>query len=221
MGRGLFGILGPSMIGPSSSHTAGAVRIGRMCRSVARGDIAAATFFLHGSFAQTYKGHGTDRALVGGLLGMNTDDERIINSLELAKKENMKIQFLPTNLGNYHPNTVRAEMVNKNGDTCNLIASSIGGGEIQIISVNGFPANISGIYDALIIRHMDKVGMISKIAALFEKNKLNIVSLYNNRESKGKIAITIIEIDGDVPEYLADLVSKIDGILSISVVNKI
>ena len=152
---------------------------------------------------------------------MNTDDERIINSLELAKKENMKIQFLPTNLGNYHPNTVRAEMVNKNGDTCNLIASSIGGGEIQIISVNGFPANISGIYDALIIRHMDKVGMISKIAALFEKNKLNIVSLYNNRESKGKIAITIIEIDGDVPEYLADLVSKIDGILSISVVNKI
>lgn len=221
MGRGLFGILGPSMIGPSSSHTAGAVRIGRMCRSVARGDIAAVTFFLHGSFAQTYKGHGTDRALVGGLLGMNTDDERIINALELATKENMKIQFLPTNLGNYHPNTVRAEMVNKNGDTCNLIASSIGGGEIHVISVNGFPANISGIYDTIIIRHMDKVGMISKITALFERSNLNIVSLYNNRESKGKIAITIIEIDGDVPEYLADLVSKLNGILSISVVNKI
>lgn len=221
MGRGLFGVLGPSMIGPSSSHTAGAARIGLMCRSVAQCDVSEVTFFLHGSFATTYKGHGTDRALVGGLLGMQTDDERIIHSLEIAKQKGIKVNFVKTNLGNVHPNTVEAVMTNKNGETSSVVASSVGGGEINLVSVNGFHADLSGYYNALIIRHLDKVGMISKITALFEKHDINIVSLSNNREGKGKIAITIIEMDGESNKELLSELSSIEDVYTVSNINKI
>lgn len=221
MGRGLFGVLGPAMIGPSSSHTAGAARIGLMCRSVAQGDISEVTFFLHGSFANTYKGHGTDRALVGGLLGMQTDDERIINSLDLAKKIGIKVSFVKTDLGNVHPNTVEAVITNKNGETSSIIASSVGGGEINLISVNGFHADLSGNYNAIIVRHKDKVGMINKITAIFEKNKINIVSLSNNREKKDHTAITIIEMDGEFNEKMLSDISDINDVYSVSNINKI
>lgn len=221
MGRGLFGVLGPSMIGPSSSHTAGAARIGLMCRSVARKDVKSVTFFLHGSFATTYKGHGTDRALVGGLLGMKTDDERIINSLEIARAKGMEIHFVKADLGNVHPNTVKAEMVNVDGETSNVVASSIGGGEINVVSVNGFHADISGDCNAVIISHLDKVGMISRITGLFEKYNINIVSLYNNREGRGKTAITIIEMDGDTDKDLLNELSKIEDTYAVSSINKI
>lgn len=220
MCRGLFGIIGPSMIGPSSSHTAGAVRIGRMCLSISGKDIVSVTFFLHGSFAKTYRGHGTDRALVGGLLGMETDDERIINSLEIAQNNGIAVKFIPTDLGNVHPNTVKAEMETKSGETFNLVASSIGGGEIKIISINGFHANISGNYNSIIVKHVDKVGMISKITHVFELANLNIVSLYNNREDKGKTAITIIEMDGDIDDNALKEIPNIDGVCSLSVVHK-
>lgn len=221
MGRGLFGVLGPSMIGPSSSHTAGAARIGLMCRSVAQGDISEVTFFLHGSFANTYKGHGTDRALVGGLLGMQTDDERIIHSLDIAEKNNIKVSFVKTDLGNVHPNTVEAVMTNKNGETCSVVASSIGGGEINLVSVNGFHADLSGNYNAIIVRHKDKVGMISKITDVFERNRMNIVSLSNNREEKGQTAITIIEMDGETSKEMLSDIEKIEDVYSVSNINKI
>ena len=221
MGRGLFGVLGPSMIGPSSSHTAGAARIGLMCRSVAQGDISEVTFFLHGSFANTYKGHGTDRALVGGLLGMQTDDERIIHSLDIAKKNGIKVSFVRTDLGNVHPNTVEAVMTNKNGETSSVVASSVGGGEINLVSVNGFHADLSGNYNAIIVRHKDKVGMISRITAIFEKNNVNIVSLSNNREEKGKIAITIIEMDGEANKQMLYDIGNIEDVYSVSNINKI
>ena len=221
MGRGLFGVLGPCMIGPSSSHTAGAARIGLMCRSVARHGVKSVTFFLHGSFATTYKGHGTDRALVGGLLGMKTDDERIINSLDIARAKGMEIHFVKADLGNVHPNTVKAEMINIDGETSNVVASSIGGGEINVVSVNGFHANISGNYNAIIVSHLDKVGMISRITGLFEKCDLNIVSLYNNREGFGKTAITIIEMDGEPNKQMFDELSKIEDVYAVSSINKI
>ena len=221
MGRGLFGVLGPSMIGPSSSHTAGAARIGLMCRSVAQGNIAEVTFFLHGSFANTYKGHGTDRALVGGLLGMQTDDERIINSLDIAKKNGIKVSFVKTDLGNVHPNTVEAVMTNKNGETSSIVASSVGGGEINLVSVNGFHADLSGNYNAIIVRHKDKVGMVSKITAVFEKNKINIVSLSNNREEKGQTAITIIEMDGETNKEMLSDIANIEDVYSVSNIKKI
>lgn len=221
MGRGLFGVLGPSMIGPSSSHTAGAARIGLMCRSVAQGDISEVTFFLHGSFANTYKGHGTDRALVGGLLGMQTDDERIIHSLDIAKKDGIKVSFVKTDLGNVHPNTVEAVMTNKSGETCSVVASSVGGGEINLVSVNGFHADLSGNYNAIIVRHKDKVGMISRITAVFERNNINIVSLSNNREEKGKTAITIIEMDGETNKEMLSDIANIEDVYSVSNINKI
>lgn len=221
MGRGLFGVLGPSMIGPSSSHTAGAARIGLMCRSVAQGDISEVTFFLHGSFANTYKGHGTDRALVGGLLGMQTDDERIIHSLDIAEKNGIKVSFVKTDLGNVHPNTVEAVMTNKNGETSSVVASSVGGGEINLVSVNGFHADLSGNYNAIIVRHKDKVGMISRITAVFEKNNINIVSLSNNREEKGKTAITIIEMDGEANKEMLENIANIEDVYSVSNINKI
>ena len=221
MNNSLFRILGPIMVGPSSSHTAGAVRIGRMCRSVARQDVKSVTFFLHGSFEKTYKGHGTDRALVGGILGMDTDDERIINALDIAKAHGISFKFVPANLGNVHPNTVKAEITNSKGENFNVIASSIGGGQINVLSVNGFLANISGQYNSTIIKHLDKIGLIRKIASVFEKCGTNIVSLHADREDRGKTATTIVEFDGKINPCLIENLPLIDGVSSVSFVDKI
>ena len=221
MSNSLFRILGPVMIGPSSSHTAGAARIGLMCRSVARNDIKSVTFFLHGSFAKTFKGHGTDRALVGGILGMNTDDERIINAINIAFSKGISVEFLQADLGNVHPNTVKAEITSSNGTTCNVVASSIGGGQIKVLSVNGFMADISGQYNAVIITHQDKVGVINKITSIFEKYNINIVSLHADRESRGKNATTIIEFDGNSNQMLIEELPKIENIINVSFVDKI
>jgi len=132
---GVFDILGPIMIGPSSSHTAGAARLGKVARSIADGEIEEVTFLLHGSFGKTYKGHGTDRALVAGILNMEPSDRRLRNSLEIAKKEGLKFEFKEYDLGDEHPNTVKFLIKCKDGRKCEVVGSSIGGGNIQISEV--------------------------------------------------------------------------------------
>lgn len=214
MSESFFDVLGPVMIGPSSSHTAGAVKLGRACRGVAGKPIREATFYLHGSFAKTYRGHGTDRALIGGLLGMETDDERIIHSPELAAKEGIKINFLPADLGDVHPNTIRAVMVTDDYETHTLMGSSIGGGNIHIFKINGFQVDISGEYEALIVKHLDKVGMISQIADVLEQEMINIVSMANSREKKGGLATTVIEIDQHDTDDVCSKFSKLPNVLS-------
>ena len=133
----VFDVLGPIMVGPSSSHTAGAARLGKVARSVLGEKVVDVKFILHGSFAKTYKGHGTDKALVAGILGMQPDDERLRLSLLLAEKSGVKYEFIEEDLGDYHPNTVKFIMTGESGSTCEVLGSSIGGGSIQIIEVNG------------------------------------------------------------------------------------
>ena len=152
---GVFDILGPIMIGPSSSHTAGAARLGKVARAVAGDEVIDVTFYLHGSFAKTYKGHGTDRALVAGILGMEPSDKRLRNSLEIAKEIGLKFKFVETDLGDVHPNTVKFDMLTKSGERREVIGSSIGGGSIKITEVNGNRVEFTGEYPTLIMSQKD------------------------------------------------------------------
>lgn len=221
MSDSFFDVLGPVMIGPSSSHTAGAVKLGRACRSVAGQPVKEVTFYLHGSFAKTYQGHGTDRALIGGLLGMETDDERLIHAPELAEQEGVRVRFRPADLGDVHPNTIQAVMVTQDGETHTLMGSSIGGGNIHLFQVNGFEVNISGEYEAIIVKHLDKVGMISSIAEVLEHEMINIVSMSNSREKKGGLATTVIEIDQHDTAEIAQRFLKLPNVLSAIRLNRI
>ena len=142
---GVFDILGPVMIGPSSSHTAGAARLGKIGQEIVDGNFYKVTFYLHGSFAKTYKGHGTNRALVAGVLGMDPSDERIKDSLNIAKEKGIDIEFVETDLGYEHPNTVKMIFHYKNKDDYYIIGSSIGGGNILITNINGNKVEFSGI----------------------------------------------------------------------------
>lgn len=210
-----FEILGPVMIGPSSSHTAGAERIGRAAYMISGGDIVKAAFYLHGSFAKTYRGHGTDRALVAGILGMEPYDERIKNSFEIAKEKNIDIKFIEDDLGDVHPNTVRIEMVKSDGKKLELTGSSIGGGNILITSINGANAEFTGEYPGLIVKHMDKKGMISRITLSIALGEVNIVTLRLTRDNKGEIATSIIETDSSIPENVINDISRMDGVISV------
>ena len=149
----IFDIVGPVMIGPSSSHTAGAARIGKISRMLFRDTIQSAEIKLFGSFAKTYKGHGTDRALVGGILGMEPDDERIRDSLMIAKDQNIQVTIEKSNLTPKHPNTVEIKLKGDAGKEVVILGSSVGGGNIHITQINGLDVSITGQHDTLIVVH--------------------------------------------------------------------
>lgn len=211
----VFDILGPVMIGPSSSHTAGAERIGRAAYMLSGGDLKNVTFYLHGSFAKTYRGHGTDRALVAGILGMEPYDERIKNSFEIAKEKEIEVSFIEADLGDVHPNTVRIEIEKSNGKKLEITGASIGGGNILITSINGANAELTGEYPGIIVKHRDKKGMISKITFALALGEINIVTLRLTRDNKGEIATSIIETDSKIPQDILEELSKIDAVISV------
>ncbi|NLY73075.1 MAG: L-serine ammonia-lyase, iron-sulfur-dependent, subunit beta, partial [Tissierellia bacterium] len=157
---GLFEILGPVMIGPSSSHTAGAVRLANISAMIFNRKIKKVDFYLHGSFAKTHKGHGTDLALVAGVMGFSTFDKRIIDSFDIAKKEGIDFSFQERDLGYVHPNTVKLVF----NDSFSVTASSIGGGRVEIIDIDGTQVLLSGDYPTLVIQYEDKLGMIEKVS---------------------------------------------------------
>lgn len=199
MNISMFDILGPIMIGPSSSHTAGAQRIGKaMYNMIADKQLVAVHFILHGSFHLTLRGHGTDRALVGGVLGMNAYDPQIRDSLQIAKERGIEVSFEGADLGDVHPNTVQVIAQTSDGKTTSLIGSSIGGANIEIIEINGTPAKFSGKYPAVVINHTDRLGIISHITSILAINQVNIVTVLNSRENKGKSAVTMIETDSPI-----------------------
>jgi L-serine dehydratase len=190
-----FDVIGPIMIGPSSSHTAGAVKIGRVARKFAKKDIRQAWIYLHGSFAKTHKGHGTDKALLGGLLGMDPFDERIKHSFEIADSEGILFSFIEVDLGDVHPNTVRIVIENAKGEKISLQGSSLGGGAIKISKLNDIDFNFTGDLPTIIVTYHDTKGMISKISSLLAQKGLNIAFMSVFRESKGKTAYAVIELD--------------------------
>lgn len=218
-GIGVFDILGPIMIGPSSSHTAGAARLGKIASSIAGEDIAEVTFLLHGSFAKTYKGHGTDRALVAGILGMEPSDERLRNSLESAKEKNIKFLFKEADLGDVHPNTVKFIMRTVNDKYCEVMGSSIGGGSIQVIEVNDNEVDFTGIYETLIVTHKDVPGVINGVTSILYSENINVAFMRVFRNHKGQEATMIFEMDSKVNDEIIENIKKLElvyNVISIS-----
>jgi len=185
----VFDIVGPQMIGPSSSHTAGAVRLGAVAKKISRSEIKKVSFLLHGSFAKTYKGHGTDKALLAGLLGMDTSDENLRYSLEIAKDKGLEYEFIEADLGDVHSNTVKIIMVNREGKTSEVTGSSIGGGNIKVIEINGL---------TVVVRHIDQPSVIANVTKILGNMKINIAFMKVFRQIKGKDAFMIIETDNPV-----------------------
>jgi L-serine dehydratase len=217
-----FDILGPIMIGPSSSHTAGAARLGKIAAIIAGEDkFKKVEFYLHGSFAKTYKGHGTDKALVAGVLGLNPWDERLKNSFELAKENNMAFEFIETDLGDEHPNTVKFIFIKSKGVEVQVMGSSIGGGNIKITEIDGQRIEFTGNYPTLIIKHRDVPGMISKVSTVIYEANINIDFLRVYRKNRGFKASMIFETDSVIPEDIARKIKELGNIESIRVINPI
>jgi len=216
---GVFDVLGPIMIGPSSSHTAGAARLGKIARSIAGEDIAEVTFLLHGSFAKTYKGHGTDRALVAGILGMEPSDERLRSSMQIAKEKKIKFLFKEADLGDVHPNTVKFVMRTINDKYCEVMGSSIGGGNINIIEVNDNEVDFSGTYETLIVTHKDEPGVINSVTHALYSENINIAFMKVFRHDKGQEATMIFEMDNKLSDELIKKIKDIElvhNVISIS-----
>lgn len=215
----IFEVLGPVMIGPSSSHTAGAARIARIAGRVAGNDVKKVVFGLHGSFAKTYKGHGTDRALVAGILGMREDDENIRDSFDLAAKAGMDFSFTETHIKDGHENSVLIEAWDGGGIKHKLIGSSIGGGRILISNIDDFEVEIAAENPVIITRHKDKKGVISDITSLLARNGINIAVMRVSRKERGSEASTVIETDDEIPLSISSEIRAIDNIYDVKVMN--
>jgi L-serine dehydratase len=202
----VFDIIGPVMIGPSSSHTAGAVRIGRIGWKILGEEIARADIGLAGSFAQTYRGHGTDRAIVAGLLGMLPDDERIRDSFTAASERGLAFTVNEVKIPHSHPNTASLHLIGRTGKECALQGSSVGGGNILITSVNHLETEFSGAANTLIIAHQDIPGMIASVSSVMGELGINIGNFRLNRPHRGFQAVMVLETDGTIsPEAIARL----------------
>ncbi|MGH4137230.1 L-serine ammonia-lyase, iron-sulfur-dependent subunit beta [Clostridium sp.] len=211
----VFDILGPIMIGPSSSHTAGAARLGKIASIIAGEHIASVKFVLHGSFAKTYKGHGTDRALVAGILGMDPWDDRLKKAMDIAKEKGLKIEFACADLGDVHPNTVKFIITKESGKVVEVIGSSVGGGNILIFEVDGQPLKFTGNYPTIIISHKDIPGMISRVSTILFDDNVNIATMNVYRNSKGLKAAMVFETDSIVPQNVLDKIRCLGNIYSI------
>lgn len=218
---GIFDVLGPIMIGPSSSHTAGAARLGKIARTIVNKPIKDVTFLLHGSFKETYKGHGTDRALVAGILGMMPDDERLRDALLIAEKEGLEVHFLPADLGQVHPNTVKILITDCDDINWEVLGSSIGGGLVEIYEINGNKVKITGEYPTIITCHDDIPGTVSKVSTLFYDNDINIAHMTLVRSQKGKDATMTFEVDNNVSEELIAAIKAVEGVNRVILINSL
>ncbi|MEH7082711.1 L-serine ammonia-lyase, iron-sulfur-dependent subunit beta [Neobacillus drentensis] len=211
--RSAFEIIGPVMIGPSSSHTAGAVRIGRVARTLFESQPKKAVLSLYGSFAKTYKGHGTDLALVAGLLDFDTFDERIPDALVIAEQTGMEVIFQEEKAVTEHPNTVKINLFAEDKEM-EIIGISIGGGSIEITEINSFKLKLSGD-PAILVMHNDRFGVISSVTSIFSQNKINIGHMEVARKDKGDMAIMVIESDEKINDQLVNDLQKLDNVISV------
>ncbi|MCY8231893.1 L-serine ammonia-lyase, iron-sulfur-dependent, subunit beta [Priestia filamentosa] len=213
--KSVFDIIGPVMIGPSSSHTAGAARIGRVARTIFGVQPESVIISLYGSFAETYKGHGTDVALVGGLLDFDTSDTRIPLSLNLAKAAKMDVTFIEEEALSDHPNTARLFL--KAGEKeMEIVGISIGGGTIQIVELNGFKLNLSGMNPAILVVHNDRYGSIAGVTNLLTKYHVNIGHMEVSRKEKGKVALMAIETDENINDEVIEEIKGLPNVLQVT-----
>ena len=212
--KSVFEIIGPTMVGPSSSHTAGAVRIGLVARSLFEGLPEQVDIDLYGSFMETYRGHGTDVALVGGLLGYDTDDDRIITSLETAEAEGMIINFIEMSEEKPNPNTAVLHLQTEQ-KSLSIEGVSIGGGKIEITAINDFPISVSGDYPALLVFHQDTFGTIARVTNILLNESINVGAMQVTRKEKGDSALMMCELDEKPPITILDEMRQIEGVTDV------
>lgn len=218
----LFDIMGPVMIGPSSSHTAGAVRLALLARNVANRPIKQVTFHLYNSFAKTYQGHGTDKGLVAGILGYSVHDESIRNVLDTVTPEKLQYAFVcePDNV-HLPPNTVQFSMILDNDEALSVWGHSIGGGKVYVSKINDYAISIQGEYPTIIMFYTDTPGMIWRVTKIIAEHNINIASLSCNRQGKGSKAFMIIALDNPIGESDVAAIREIPGVYSVRFVDKI
>ena len=215
----LFDVLGPVMIGPSSSHTAGAARIGFVAQALLGETPARAEILLHGSFATTGRGHGTDRALVAGLLGLAPDDARLPDSFALARQAGMVFSLGTVELRNAHPNTACLALQGRDGRTLSLEAASIGGGRIRVTRIDGVAVNFGADANTLIVHNEDTPGHIAGVTTAVARRGINIASMQVFRAAPGGWAVMVLECDQHIPDGLADQLAAVPGIRRVTRLN--
>lgn len=214
----VFDIIGPVMIGPSSSHTAGAARIGRVARDLFGRQPKKVSIYLYGSFAETYRGHGTDIAIIGGLLTYDTYDERIKTAFEDAAQAGMEFEFIPEEAHKEHPNTARIVMSDEDGEM-SVEGISIGGGKIEISEVNGFKLRLTGGMPAILVVHNDRTGCIANVANCLAMHNVNIGHMEVSRIERGHTALMVIEVDQNIEDRVLEQISYIPHITKVSKIN--
>ena len=215
---GLFDIVGPIMVGPSSSHTAGAVRLGLAARKILGSQVKRARLELHGSFAATYWGHRTDVALIAGLLGMAMDDERIPEALDLARAAGLEYTFAQADLGDVHPNSVRI-YAEGDADSITVAGSSIGGGRINICQIDGITTNFGGDHNTLIVHNQDTPGHVAAVTTCLSQHGVNIATMQLYRSTAGGYAVMVLECDEPIPDEIAGQLGSQPGIVKVTILN--
>ncbi len=215
----LFDVLGPVMTGPSSSHTAGAVRIGLTARRLLGGEPAGAEILLHGSFAATGRGHGTDKALVAGLLGMQPDDDRIPRSFELAGQAGLHFTIGTVNLRGAHPNTALLRLASREGCGVEVMGASIGGGRINICQIDGITTNFGADCNTLIVNNVDTPGSVALVTDCLSRRGINIATMQLYRAAAGGQAVMVLECDEPIPDEATDFLRGRPGILKVTSLN--
>ncbi len=215
----IFDILGPIMVGPSSSHTAGAVKIGFVATKLLGEIPTNAKIFLHGSFAATGEGHGTDRALVAGLLGMQTDDILIPKSFEIALEHNLKFEISNINIKDAHPNTTLMILTSLDGRELEIQASSLGGGRILINKLDGIDVNFTGDKPTLIVHNIDQPGHVAEVTSTLSHKSVNIATMQLYRDKRGGYAVMVIETDQPIPAESIQWLEHLEGIIKVTYLN--
>lgn len=215
----IFDILGPVMVGPSSSHTAGAVRIGLITKKLLGSVPVKAEITLSGSFASTGVGHGTDKALVAGLLGMDTDNIRIPESFDIAREQNMEFTFSKMHIRDAHPNTALLKVEAASGRTVEVQASSLGGGRIMINKLDGIQINVTGERPALIVHNLDQPGHVAEVTSLMAHKSINIATMNVYRDKRGGYAVMVLETDQNIPDSAVQWLKRVEGIIKVTRLN--
>ncbi|MBD8498167.1 L-serine ammonia-lyase, iron-sulfur-dependent subunit beta [Paenibacillus arenosi] len=212
--RSVFDIIGPIMVGPSSSHTAGAAKIGRLARSIFGRQPQSVHISLYGSFAETYKGHATDVALIGGLLDYEPDDTRLPEAPRYAEEAGMAVTIATEEAVPEHPNTARIRMQDER-DKMEVVGISIGGGKVEICELNGFPLQLSGTCPAILIVNEDRFGVVAAVTQLLSREQVNIGNMKVSRKEKGERALMIIETDERMKQPLLDEINELAGVIRV------
>lgn len=211
-------IIGPIMIGPSSSHTAGAVRLGLVARKILGEEPKQALIELSGSFARTYRGHGTDKALLAGIMGLQPDDERIRCSPQLAQERGLVFSFQEKEIPDAHPNTARIRLIGAQGQETTMVGASTGGGNILVTEIDQMKVSFSAQHNTLLALHWDRPGTVAAVSNYMARAHINIATFQLSRAKKGGLAIMTLEVDGEVPDEILEHLKAFDNFIAIRLI---